>query len=62
MENNDVVKNILIVSHLYLFPNYKIYRGGGFIHETLKNLNELGCKVCVIFFIPKKTQSRQLIN
>ena len=45
-------KNILTVSHLYLFPGKELRRGGLIIHHSLKNLKRTGCEVKVVFLLP----------
>lgn len=43
---------VLVVTHLYLFPDKSIRRGGINIHQSLLNLKESGNEVKVIFFLP----------
>ncbi|HBK72098.1 MAG TPA: hypothetical protein DDZ39_10680 [Flavobacteriaceae bacterium] len=45
-------KKILVISHLYLFPNSKLRRGGLIIHESLVNFKRTGKNMEVLFFLP----------
>ncbi len=43
---------ILVISHLYLFPNASLRRGGLIIHESLVNLQRMGKNIEVVFYVP----------
>lgn len=43
---------VLVVTHLYLFPDKSIRRGGIHIHQSLLNLKESGHQVKVLFYLP----------
>ena len=52
LEPSDSPKEILVISHLYLFPEHRLVRGGLIIHNSLKNLLRLGYKVSVLYYLP----------
>lgn len=44
----------LVISHLYLFPGFKVKRGGNMIHKSLVNLAASKCELSVVFMLPIK--------
>ncbi len=45
-------KKIIVITHLYLFPNSLLKRGGLIIHDSLVNMKRLGKDIDVVFYLP----------